>query len=147
MPAFEELHSQNHKLIESTNVLAYLLQERSMCDTETACNIFYNFIDSLNHHMAMVDGLYQALLSDKESSTNNTARMFMSGEQELKRIINQYVKKWCVKKRQELKIADHDQFKRDTEYLFELVHTRLQNETEHLYPLVKKIKETQKQAA
>lgn len=147
MLTFDELHTQNHKLIESSNVLTYLLQERSMCDTDTACSLLYSFIDNLNHHMEMVDSLYQALLSDKESSTNNTARMFMSGEQELKRIINQYIKKWCVKKSQQLRIADHDNFKRDTKDLFDLVLTRIQNETEHLYPLVKEIREKQKHAA
>lgn len=147
MLAFDELHSQNHKLIESANILKYLFQERSMCDTDTACSLLYAFIDNLNHHMGMVDSLYQALLCDKESSTNNTARMFMSGEQELKRIINQYTKKWCVKKRQQLNISNHDQFKRDTEEIFHLVFTRIQNETEHLYPLVKEIRQKKKHAA
>ena len=147
MVAFDELHSQNHKLIESSNVLMYLLKERSMCDTETACGLLYSFIDSLNNHMNTVDSLYQALLSDKEPSTNNTARMFMSGEQELKRIIKQYTKKWCVKNSQQLRIANHDQFTRDTVDLFELVLTRIQNETEHLYPLVKVTIENQKHAA
>ena len=147
MVSFEEIHTQNHRLIESSNVLMYLLNERSMCDTEIGCNLLFSFMDNLNHHLGSIDGLYPDLLNDKSSSTNNTARMFMSGEQELKRIIHKFTKKWCVKNRQQLKISDHDQFKRETIELFELVLTRIQNETEHLFPLVKLTREKSEKAA
>ena len=147
MTAFEELHSQNHKLIESSQVLMYLLKERSMCDTDTACGLLYSFIDSLNDHMSRVGGLYQSLLNDKEQSTNNTARLFISGDQELNRIIKQYTKKWCLKNHKQLRVGDHEQFKRETIELFELVLTRIQDETEHLYPLVRQINAKNKQAA
>lgn len=147
MTAFEELHSQNHKLIESAQVLMYLLKERSMCDTDTACGLLYSFIDSLNDHMGRVGSLYQTLLNDNEQSTNNTARLFLSGDQELNRIIKQYTKKWCVKKHKQLKIGDHDEFKHETIDLFELVLNRIQDETEHLYPLVRKTNEKSRQAA
>ena len=147
MTAFEELNSQNHKLIESSNVLMYLLKERSMCDTDIACNLLYGFIDKLNDHMGVVGSLYQALLNDNDQGTNNTARMFISGDQELKRIIKQYTKKWCMRNHKQLKIADHDMFTRDTIDLFELVLTRIQDETEHLYPAVRKTREKSKEAA
>ena len=137
MTLFNELHAQNHKLIESSNVLLYLLQERAMCDTDTACELLYSFLDSIDKHLGLVDSLYKGLLSDKSPEANNTARKFMSGEQELKRIINQYIKKWCNKKNRQLTIADHESFKRDTQDLFELVLSRIQDETEHLYPMVR----------
>ena len=140
MPPFDELHMQNHKLIETSNVLMYLFKERAMCDTETACSMFYNFMDSINEHMGLVDSLYQGLLADKNTDANNTARLFMSGEQELKRIITQYTKKWCIKNRQQLKVADHEAFKKETQELFKMVLTRIQNETEHLYPMVREAK-------
>jgi glutathionylspermidine synthase len=63
----------------------------------------------------------------------------MSGEQELKRIINQYTKKWCKKSRQELRVADYERFAKDTEELFQMVLSRIQDETEHLYPLVREV--------
>ena len=108
-----------------------------MCDTETACTLFYNFMDKFNEHMGLVDRLYQGLLADKEQEVNNTARLFMSGEQEIKRIIGQYTKKWCKKSRHELKVADHEKFTKDTEELFNMVLSRIQAETERLYPLVR----------
>lgn len=140
MATFDVLNKQNHKLTELSNVLLYLFQDRSMCDTETACTLFYNFMDQFNEHMGLVDHLYQGLLSDKQQKANNMARLFMSGEQELKRIIAQYTKKWCKKTRQELKVADHERFMKDTEELFEMVLSRIQDETEHLYPLVREVR-------
>ena len=139
MPPFDELHMQNHKLIETSNVLLYLFQERAMCDTETACNLLYNFMDAINEHLGLVDSLYQGLLADNNMVANNTARQFMSGEQELKRIIARYAKSWCMKNRQQLKVYDHEKFKLETQALFKMVLTRIQNETELLYPLVRDI--------
>lgn len=147
MTTFDELNTQNHKLTELSNVLIYLFQDRLMCDTETACTLFYNFMDKFNEHMGLVDHLYQGLLSDKEQKVNNTARLFMSGEQELKRIIAQYTKKWCKQRRKELRVADHEQFTKDTEELFQMVLSRIQDETEHLYPLVREVRGDSKTAA
>ena len=139
MANFDELNYQNHKITELSNVLLYLFKDRAMCDTETACSLFYNFLDRLNEHLGQVDQFYQGLLSDKEQKVNNTARLFMSGEQELKRIITQYKKKWCKKSRNELKVADHEAFIQDTQEMFEMVLARIQDETEHLYPLVREL--------
>ena len=147
MTVLSELHLQNHKLVESSNVLLYLLKERAMCDTETSCELLFDFIKKMNNHLVLVDSLYKDLLSDKSTTANNTARMFMSGEQELKRIIAQYTKKWCKKSSNQLRIADHDKFKQETQDLFEMVLSRIQDETERLYPLVRDIVQAKQAAA
>jgi len=147
MTVINDLHLQNHKLTESSNVLLYLLKERAMCDTETSCELLFDFIKNMNNHLVLVDSLYKDLLSDKSTTANNTARMFMSGEQELKRIIAQYTKKWCKKNSNQLRIADHEKFKQETQDLFEMVLSRIQDETERLYPLVKDIVQAKQAAA
>ena len=147
MTIISELNLQNHKLTESSNVLLYLLKERAMCDTETSCELLFGFIKNMNDHLVLVDSLYKDLLSDKSSTANNAARMFMSGEHELKRIITKYTKKWCTKNNNQLRIADHDSFKQETQELFEMVLSRIQDETEHLYPLVRDITYTKQVAA
>ena len=139
MTIISELHLQNHKLTESSNILLYLLKERVMCDTETSCELLFGFIQNMNDHLVLVDSLYKDLLLDKSSAAKNTARMFMSGGHELKRIIAQYTKKWCKKNSNQLRIANHDSFKQDTHDLFEMVLSRIQDETEHLYPLVRDV--------
>lgn len=142
MMAIDDLQVQNHKLTEASNVLVYLLQDRSMCDTDTATGILYDFIDLLFEHFKQVDSLYQSLLTGSGSEAGFTAEKFMSGEIELKRIINSYISKWCIKDRKQLKIADHAKFMTETSDLFKFVLSRIQDETENLYPLIRATEKT-----
>ena len=147
MATFDELNLHNHELTELSNVLLYLLQDRSMCDTATACDLLCKFMGTFNKHMGLVGHLYQGLLADELEKANNTARLFMSGEQELKRIIAQYARKWCVNCRSGLMVADHEQFMQETKALFSMVLSRVKDETEHLYPLVREIRGETRTAA
>lgn len=147
MAPFDELHLQNHKLVELSVVLTYLLQERSMCDTETANSLLFLFLDKFDEHMKTVDSLYQRLLNSREQQRSKVAEQFMSGERELKRILGQFIKKWCVKGRKGLIIGDHEQFHKDTQELFDIVLSRIQDETERLYPHVREIQEDSQSVA
>ena len=141
MISYEELNTQNDKITELSNVLTVLIKDRSICDSETCCNIFYNYMDQVNTHMHIVDtNLYTDLLGHSSSEANNTANNFMAGSQEIKKIMNAYVKKWCDKKCHGLSIgAKHDLFLKDTDDMFEMILNRIQNEMEHLYPMARKI--------
>ena len=141
MISYEELNTQNDKITELSNVLSVLIKDRSICDSETCCNIFYNYMDQVNTHMHIVDTtLYTDLLGHSSSEANNTANNFMAGSQEIKKIMNTYVKKWCDKKCHGLSIgAKHDLFLKDTDDMFEMILSRIQNEMEHLYPMARKI--------
>lgn len=141
MISYEELNTQNDKITELSNVLTVLIKDRSICDSETCCNIFYNYMDKVNNHMQIVDtNLYTDLLGHSSSEANNTATNFMAGSQEIKKIMNAYVKKWCDKKCHGLSIgAKHDLFLKDTDDMFEMILNRIQNEMEHLYPMARKI--------
>lgn len=141
MVTYEELNEQNHKITELSNVLSYLIKDRSLCDTETCCNLFYNYMDRVNEHMKKVDSnLYGDLLKHSSREINNTARNFMSGSQEIKRIMNRYVKKWCDKKNHDLSIGGkHEEFIKETDEMFEMILKRIQDETEHLYPTIRKV--------
>ena len=44
-----------------------------------------------------------------------------------------------MKNRQQLKVYDHEKFKQETQELFKMVLSRIRNETELLYPLVRDI--------
>ena len=141
MISYEELNTQNDKITELSNVLTVLIKERSICDSETCCSIFYNYMDKVNTHMQIVDtNLYTDLLGHSSAEANNTANNFMAGSQEIKKIMNAYVKKWCNKRCHALSIgAKHDLFLKDTNDMFEMILTRIQNEMEHLYPMARKI--------
>ncbi len=126
-------------------MFSYLLADRAMCDTDICCELFYRYGDRIKAHM--VDHTYTDLLSNSDTKVNNTARMFMSGSQEIRRIFATYKKTWCEKRKHALHIDNHDEFYEDTGKMFKLILIRIQNETEHLYPLIREIRGDSQRAA
>ncbi len=140
MVSFEELHQQNHKITELTNILEHLLGDRSLCDSEVTCGLFFDYVNVVKDHLAITDsGMYSQLLSSGDQRLSNVANRFMGGSREISRIFSAYLKRWCKIKRKELVIRDYDAFMQDTEEMFRMVLDRIQDETEHLYPAVKKV--------
>lgn len=141
MVTYDELHTENHDITELSNVLLYLFRDRSMCDTETCCELFHRYMDKVKHHIELVDkNLYSGLLTHDDHDVQKMARNFMSGSQEIRKIMASYTKQWCPRKKADsLNIADYDRFLRETEEMFELVLERIQDETEKLYPAVREL--------
>ena len=137
MDKTEKLHSEIHKITELSNILTNLLSERSLCDTEVTCELFFRYVDSVQDHLKHTDAdLYAELLDHSDAHKNKIANLFISGSKEIKRIFGAYTKKWCNLSKQELRIKKYDQFYAETIEMFELVLNRLQDETERLYPLI-----------
>lgn len=138
MVAFETLNQQNDKITELTNVLNYLIDDRAMCDTSITCDLFFEYVDKVREHLDLEEReLYQQLLAHKDNKVCNTARLFLSGSGEIKRVFNQYLKRWC--KNKALSIRDHTQFVKETREMFELVLRRIEDEVEHLYPTAREV--------
>lgn len=133
MISYLDLHEQNHKITELSNVLGYLINERSMCDTAVSCELFFRYMGLVREHLDVEEReLYQALLMHDDNDVRNIGRKFLSGSGEIKRIFEQYRKRWC--KGKELRIRDHAAFVEDTRDIFNLVIRRIDDETVHLYP-------------
>jgi len=149
MISYEELHTQNHSITELSNVLLYLFRERSMCDTGACCELFNRYMDKVKQHIDLVDtNMCNKLLAHDNHDIQLLARNFMSGSQEIKRIMHEYTRQWCPKKRDEiLTIKDHENFLKDSEEMFELVLHRIQMETEKLYPLIRELSGERKHVA
>jgi hypothetical protein len=80
------------------------------------------------------------LLKNRDEKINSVAKNFLSGSVEIKKILRTFTKQWCpTKNKGEIKIKEHDKFLQDTDELFNLVLRRIQDETEHLYPLVRSL--------
>lgn len=141
MITYEELNSQNHHITELSNILSALLKDRSMCDNGTCCGLFHSYIEQVKQHMDLVDKhLTGKLLSHDDVETRNIVKNFMSGSQEIRRITARYIKDWCPNmKAESLAVANHDRFYKDTEQMFSMVLQRIQDETEKLYPLIRKL--------
>jgi len=145
MVSFETLHTQNHTITELSNVFRYLIQDRLMCDTQIACDLFFNFAKKTKEHMELVDKeLCGQLISHDDQSVKNTADRFLSGSTEIKRIFADYLKDYCSERRGgTLKIKNYESFVNETNQMFDLVLDRIQRETEHLYPLIRKLEQQQ----
>ena len=141
MVSYENLNKQNHKITELSNILSVLIQDRLLCDSETCSQLFYDYMSHVQNHMREVDSnMYLDLLKHPSSDINNVANNFMSGSQEIKRIMNRYEKRWCNRKRNGLNIgAKHTIFLDETSDMFDMVLGRIQGEMEHLYPTLRKI--------
>jgi succinate dehydrogenase flavin-adding protein (antitoxin of CptAB toxin-antitoxin module) len=141
MITYDALHRENHNITELSNVLLYLFRERTMCDTDTCCELFHRFTNKVNEHIDLVDrNLYSQLLTHDDHQIQELARNFMSGSLEIKRIMATYMKQWCpVKAADNLNIRDYDQFLQESEGMFGLILERIQNETEKLYPLIREL--------
>ncbi len=143
MITYKELNEQNHHITELSNVLRYLLRDRSMCDTKTCCDLFGNYMTKVNEHIELVDkSMYSDLLASRDEKVNNVAKNFMSGSVEVKKILQKFNKQWCPSKNNvtgDFKIKDHEKFLDAMDELFDIVLDRVQDETEHLYPLVRSL--------
>lgn len=148
MITFEQLHSQNHEITELSNVFTYLIAERSMCDTQIACDVFFDYVEKVRNHLEVVDKhLYTKLLNSPDQAVRQRADRFMSGSHEIKRLFKSYLAKWSSASGRTLRIRNHKKFVSETRDMMDIVLDRLQRETEHLYPLVRKVTGDSKIAA
>ena len=147
MITYDDLNAQSHEITELSNVLSYLLHDRSMCDTDTCCELFNRYAGKIQAHLDTVDHTYTTLLNSQDDHAKEIARNFMGGSQEIKRIFTQYMKKWCERRKHRLHIADHGEFLQETGEVFDLILNRIQDETEQLYPLIRSIKGDSQRAA
>lgn len=138
MISFDDLNAQNHRILELSNVLSNLIEERSMCDNAVTAELFFRYVDEVRDHLNTEEkNLYSKLLTHSDTAVNNTASLFLSGSAEIKRVFETYIRRWCNKDR--VRIKDHSRFVRETKEMFEIVQTRIVDETEKLYPLVRRV--------
>lgn len=140
MTTYDDLHAQNHNITELTNVLTALMSERILLDTDITCELFFRYVDEVKTHLDVTDrSLYTKLLTHSDAQVNKTANQFMSGSQEIKRMFDKYLKKWCKLNNRSLAVKNYDDFVKETDEIFSLVLDRIQDETEKLYPVVRRI--------
>jgi hemerythrin-like domain-containing protein len=138
MIKFEELNRQNDKITQLSNVLERLIQDRLTCDNPVVTDLFFQYSDEVKQHLDRQDKqIFAGLLASKDPSVTKTAKLFMSGSAEIKRIFDRYLRHWC--KKGQMNIDDHDKFVTQTEEMFAIVLKRIQDEVEHLYPMIRRV--------
>ena len=148
MLTYDQLNTQNDRITELTNVLDNLLSDRLLCDSTVTSELFFRYVDTVKEHLELTDSkLYSQLLTQGDNDITNTANRFMGGSKEIKRIFARYLKKWCQLQKQQLLVKNYDEFTEETKEIFEMVLDRIQDETEHLYPLVRRVRGDARTAA
>ncbi len=138
MVSFKELNEQNHKISERSKIILYMIQDRTICDTDVTCDLFFDLMDRVKKHMDIEEReLYKGMLTHSDHTVKQTAENFLSGAAEIKRVYKQYMKRWCHNKN--LRIKNHDQFVEETAALFDMIEMRIINETEKFYPVVRSV--------
>ncbi|MGF1644328.1 MAG: hemerythrin domain-containing protein [Thiotrichales bacterium] len=137
MIPFEQLSAQNHEIAELTKVLSHLIRDRELCDTGVASRLFNQYVSDVREHFERNNKLiYGGLLTHGEAKVNNTAKRFLEGEKEIKKLFKDFVQRWC---KHGLLINDHARFVAEAEDIFRLVAERIQAEFEELYPIARRI--------
>lgn len=148
MLTYDQLNAQNDRITELTNVLDNLLSDRLLCDSTVTSELFFRYVDKVKEHLELTDSkLYSQLLTQGDTDITNTANRFMGGSKEIKRIFAKYLKKWCQLQKQQLLVRNYEEFTEETKEIFEMVLDRIQDETEHLYPLVRRVRGDTRTAA
>lgn len=138
MVTFKELFEQNHKIAERTKIILYMIQDRTICDTDVTCDLFFDLTDRIKQHLDIEEReLYRDLLTHSDPKIKYVADNFLSGSAEIKRVFKQYMKRWCHNKN--LRIKNHEQFVKDTNDIFEMIQDRIIDETEKFYPVVRTV--------
>jgi hypothetical protein len=139
MFSLDLLNRQNHEIAELTKVLAHLIQERELCDTEIASKLLDQYVARVREHFERNDRhVYGELLTHEDLGINNAARRFMEGEHEIRKLFDVFVGRWC---RRGLHIDNHARFVAEAEDIFRLVSKRIQAECEELYPLARQVQQ------
>ncbi len=137
MISFDLLSRQNHEIAELTKVLAYLVRERELCDTQVASDLLDQYVMYIQDHFKRNNTfIYRDLLTNSDLAINNTARRFLEGEKEIKKLFNDFVSRWCQRG---LYIDDHPRFLAEAEDIFRLMSERIRAEFEELYPLARRV--------
>ncbi len=138
MVSFKELNEQNHKIAERTKIILYMIQDRTICDTDVTCDLFFDLMAMVKSHMDIEEReLYKGMLTHRDNNVKQTAENFLSGSAEIKRVYKQYMKRWCHNK--QLRIKNHSIFVQETEELFGLFQIRMIDEVERFYPVVRTV--------
>ena len=138
MVSFKELNEQNHMIAERAKIILYMIQDRSICDTDVTCDLFFDLTDRVKKHMEVEEReLYKSMLTSNDPHVKMTAENFLSGAAEIKRVFKQYMKRWCHNKN--LRIKNHEQFVKETNEIFSMVQDRIISETEKFYPVVRSV--------
>jgi len=136
MIPLDTLKQQHEEICELINVLSLLVPDERARKSRIVENLFSELAKTVGEHLMLEDAtLYKELLVHQDSTIQRTARNFLSGSHELKRLFSDYMKYAC---RSSSKQKDCEAFVKETVEVFSLLENRITMEEDRFYPLVEK---------
>ena len=137
MIPLEELKGQHEEICELMNVLALLVPDDTARETRIVEGLFADLATKVSEHLLLEDGtLYKDLLVHDDPEVQRTARNFLSGSHELRRLFSQYMRLACGRGS---KKRDCAAFVKETEEVFGMLRSRIEMEENRFYSLVDKV--------
>jgi len=134
MIPLETLKQQHEEICELMHILSLLVTDERARKSRIVENLFAELAKKVSEHLVLEDDtLYKDLLVHKDPSVQRTARNFLSGSRELKRIFTEYLKYVC---RPSSKQNDCEAFVKETGEVFKLLQERIRMEESKFYPIV-----------
>jgi len=140
MTNFAEMYNRNHEIAEHSKIILYLIEDRSICDTDVSNDLFFGLLEKIKFQMDFEEHyFFKKMLTDSRSEVKVAANNFLSNSAEIKRVLKQYTKRWTHKNH--LRIKDHQKFKQESYDVFEMLENYIIKKTEKLYPIVRQIEQ------
>lgn len=140
MVTFETINHNNHKILERINIVDYMIQDRTICDSDVTCDLFFDLMGRIKSQMDIEEReLYKGMLTHQDPMVKTTADNFLSGAAEIRRVYKHYMKRWCHKSSNNLRIKNHEQFIAETHDFLEVIQIRIIDKTEKFYPVVRSV--------
>lgn len=134
MIPLKTLRQQHEEIDELITVLSILVHDEKARQSRIVENLFSQLAKAVKDHLVLEDDtLYTELLVHHDAEVQRTARNFLSGSHELKRLFTSYLKYAC---RSDVKEKDCDTFVKETEEVFDLLERRIRMEEKTFYPVV-----------
>lgn len=136
MIPLDTLKQQHEEICELINVISLLIPDDRARKSRIVENLFSDLAKLVTEHLVLEDGtLYRDLLVHQDADIQRTARNFLSGSHELKRLFGDYLQHAC---RPGSKRKECEAFVKETQEVFGMLEQRIRLEENKFYPLAEK---------
>lgn len=134
MYSLDELRKQNQDIAQLCEVLAVLMENKSLHSNPYVCELMNRFKEKVWMHLVFEDNtIYAELARHNDPAIAETARRFHDSAREIKQRFSRYVKQWC---RPKVGDDEHEELVNESREIFGLIRERVDYEDRHIFPLV-----------
>jgi hemerythrin-like domain-containing protein len=134
MYSVDDLKQQNQDICELCDVLAVLMEQKSLHNNRYVCELMSRFKEKVWMHLVFEDNtLYAELARHHDKAVSETARTFHDNAREIKKRFSGYVRRWC---KPTVDDAQHEALMKESREIFHLLKKRVEYENQHMFPLL-----------